>query len=502
VSGREELLDAASAKSAPKPGSSVASGAFYTMLSRVGFILSGYAIHFIMAYLLSPAEYGTLGVIISLITLWRVFLSAGLPQTTSQFIAGDEQRAYGIWRQALKIQMLASLGLWAIYALGTPLWVLLLNDPSLGPDILISSFLIPFMAWFQVNQGYYVGRLEFGRNALYLWIYSLARVVLAVALALVGLRVHGAVLGMTLAVLVAAMTTHFGIPKTSADVGGDQPDWRAMVGFSLPLVMVSLGISALLNLDLLQLQRFYPDGELVGFYNGAVNLGKSPYFLLATFATTVLPSVSQKLKAGDHDAARRLVSKHTTYVILLSLPFAALVAGSGDKLLDFVYPAKYAVAWAPLALLIFSMSGLALLSVLTAALTAAGKPRVSMLIIMGCVVTQVALGTLLIPRYQMLGTAVANLTTVSVGVVACSVLVKRTFGEVLELSRVLKATAISLVIGGTLSFWRSYPITVLPLVYGVGLLLYAAAMVALGAISPQERALLNKALGRLKRVFA
>jgi stage V sporulation protein B len=477
-------------------GGVVARGALYTMLSRVAFILSGYAIHFSMAYLLLPAEYGELGVIIGLITLWRVFLSAGLPQTTSQFIAGDEQRAHGIWRQALKIQMLAALLLWVVYALGTPLWTLLLNDRSLTTDILISSFLIPFMAWYQINLGYYLGRLQFGRQAFYATFYAVARVVLAIVLAVIGLRIHGAVLGMTLAVLAVALLTHLGVPKEPA-AAVEPPDWRRLVGFSLPLILVSLGISALLNLDLLMLQRFFPDSEMIGFYNGAVNLGKSPYFLLASFATTVLPSVARELAAGNQQAAQRLVSKHTTYVLLISLPCAALVAASAAKLLDFVYPAQYQVAGPPLAILIFSMSGLALLSVLTSALTAAGKPRAAMLIVLGCVLLQMALGTLLIPRYQMMGTAVANLLTLLFGLLSCSVLVKKAFGVLLDLGRVLKATAISLVLGVAFSLWQSYPLILLPVLYTVGLGLYGAGMLALGAVTPSERAMLKRALGRL-----
>ncbi len=474
----------------------LARGAVYTMLSRVAFILSGYAIHFSMAYLLTPADYGKLGVIIGLITLWRVFLSAGLPQTASQFIAGDDEGAYGIWRQALKIQMTAALVLWAVYVLGTPLWSRLLSDTSLGLDILISSLLIPFMAWYQINLGYYIGRLQLERQAFYATLYAFARVVLAVILAVVGLKIHGAVAGMTLAVLLVAVVTHAGVPKRAGPLL-DPPHWRRLAGFSLPLIAISLGISALLNLDLLMLQRYYPESEMVGFYNAAVNLGKSPYFLLATFSTTVLPSVSKALKEGNEAGAQRLVAQHNSYVLLLSLPVAALVVASGAQLLDLVYPAKYVVAAPALAILIFSMSGLSLINVLTSAVTAAGKPRVAMLVVLACVGLQVTLGSLLIPRFGMIGTATANALTVLFGVVACSWSVKKIFGAVLELGRVLKATFASAIIGGLFVLLPHYPLMALPFLYAVALAIFAGLMFALGGVTASERALLHKLLRRL-----
>jgi O-antigen/teichoic acid export membrane protein len=491
--------------SEPSPGpslerpkrSNLARGAAYTVLSRVAFILSGYAIHISMAHLLTAPEYGALGVIVGLITLWRVFLSAGLPQTASQFIAGDEARAYGIWRGALRIQMLFALAIWILYVAGAPLWANLLNDPSLTTDILISSFMIPFMAWYQVNVGYYVGRLQFGWQAIYTTLYSVARVALAVLLALVGLRVHGAVLGMTLAVVVVAVLTHLGVPKAP---GGQEglPDWRRLVGFSLPLVVVSLGLSSILNLDLLILQRIMPDSDVTGYYSGAVNLGKSPYFLLASLATTALPSISKALQTGERDAARRLVTQHTSYVLLISLPCAALVAGSSAELMEFVYPTAYTVAALPLTILVFSMSGMALLSVLVAALIAASLPRPAMFIVLACVLIQCVLGVALVPKLGMVGTASANLLAVAFGLLACSWLVKRVFGAVTEFVRVLKAALISAVLGAALSRWHGYSELLLPVLYAAGLVLYALAMLALGAVTPKERAMLDKVLGRFR----
>jgi O-antigen/teichoic acid export membrane protein len=463
----------------------IARGALFIMLSRVAFVLSGYAIHVSMAHLLTPVDYGIMGVILGLMTLWRVFLSAGVPQTATRLIAGDSRQTYWIWRKALKMQLLAAFVLWAVYVLGTPLWVTLLRDRTLWPYILASSPIIPLMAWYQVNLAYFAGRLQFARQAIVIGTYSIARVVFAVVLVVVGLRTHGVVLGLTLAALLVALGTQARIPREPED-GSPLSDWRGIVGFSMPLVVVSFGISALLNLDLLLLQRYFPQSEMIGYYNGAMNVGKAPYWVLSAFATTALPAVAQALSAGNRAAARRLVERHASYVLLISLPCAALVIPSGVELLALLYPEEYAVAADALVLLVCSGAALALLAVLTSAITAAGRPNAAMALVLGCTVLQCALAVALVPRFQMTGAALANLTTVSIGVLVAGWTAQREFGGVVELGRVSKGAAISIGLAAVVSLWRGYSPAVLPAVYCVGLLLYAGLMYAWGGWTESE----------------
>lgn len=473
----------------------VGRGAFYIMLARIAFVLSGYVLHVSMAHLLTPADYGSLGVVLGLITLWRVFLSAGVPQTTTRFIAADPGQTHGIWRKALGVQAAGALALWALYVASTPVWVWLLNDPSLTPYILLSSFLIPLMAWYQVNLAYYAGRMQFGVQAGMISLYSIARVAVAVPLVIAGLGIGGVVLGITLAALLVAALTHAGVRRESPD-GGSVPAWREMVAFSLPLIAVSFGISALLNLDLLLLKHFFPASEIVGYYNGAANLGKAPYWVLSAFATTALPSVAAALGSKDAEGARTLVQRHVSYVLLISLPAVALVLPSARQLLVLVYPEPYGAAAGALALLVGSGSALALLTVLTSAITAAGKPRVSMAIVLACTVLQCFAGIVLVPRYGMLGAATANLTTVLCGVAVAGWVVRARFGGVVETGRLLKAAGLSSLLGLALWLWPDYPPLALPLLYVVGLLLYGGGMVVLGGLAPSELERVRRLLRR------
>ena len=445
-------------------------GTIYNMISRCSFLLSSYAIHFTMAYFLTdPRDYGTLGVIISMVTLARVFLSVGMPQAVSRFIAHEEERAGMILRQGEKIQLIAASIVVIIYIGGIPLWTFLLKDTSLTNYILLSSLLIPLMGWYQINLAYFNGKRKFGHQAFFVGIYSFIRFTLALILVLLGMKVYGVILGFVLAVFSVLIMTKMALPRFE-----DTSDYGSMklIQFAVPIVFLSLGVSFLLNLDILLLKHFFSNSPIIGFYNGAMNLGKAPYFVFYAFAITVLPSVTKALSDNDMAKAKSLVNKNITFLLLLSIPSATMVSATSEKVLDFVYPVAYTSGSAALEILIFSMSGLALLVSLTSIITARGHPVISMSIVLLCIPVQIGLGFYLIPKFKMIGTAYANLITVVLGIVVAGVLVYKYFGVLFEINRVLKTLFASFIVYCLLTYYTAYPLIALPLVYGVAVVFF------------------------------
>ncbi len=126
----------------PKTGrGSMGRGTLEQVISRATFVLSGYALHISMAYLLKgPSAYGLLGLMISVTNIARVLLSTGLPQATPKFIAeADEELAYPILRTSLKLQWIMAAAIIGVYVAGIPLWQDFLNDPTLAPYFCASA---------------------------------------------------------------------------------------------------------------------------------------------------------------------------------------------------------------------------------------------------------------------------------------------------------------------------------------------------------------------------
>lgn len=460
-------------------------GTLDQVISRAVFVLSGYALHISMAYLLKdPATYGLLGLMVNVTNIARVLLSTGLPQATTKFIAeSDESLAYPILRTSMKLQWLMAAVITAVYLAGIPLWMRFLNDDSLAPYFLASAPLIPLMGGHQVLLGYFGGLRRFRAQSWLNTLYSVGRVAFAIAFVLLGLGVGGVLWGFSAALVVALAVSWSMVQPRNP---GPNPESRRLIAFALPLMVLAIGQSFVVNLDLLMLKRFFPGGEEVGFYTGAMNLGSAPYYIFTAFSITMLPLVANALRDNDDIRARRLVARNISFLVVVVAPIVAIVLAVPEALLDFVYPAAYRAGAFALSLLIVSQSLLAVLAALTSAITAKGHPRVAMAVWIVCIPVQLALGFAVIPRLGMAGAAAANLATTLVGVTIASALVWRYFGPPIEPARVAKALVAAAAVYLAMSLPSGYAPLVLPFACLAALVAYGAAMLAMKGITAEE----------------
>ncbi len=470
-------------------------GTLHQMIARGAFVLSGYAVNILMVYLLgNPVLYGVFGTMTNITNIARVLLSTGLPQATSKFIAdNDERLSYPILRTSMKLQWILGAAIVAVYVAGTPVWTRVLSDPSMTPYFWVTAPLIPLMGAFQVLQGYFNGRRRFVAQAWMNILYSVGRVVFAVALAALlaaGLRVYGALGGYSIALVVAIVVSWMYVRPKS---GAENTESRRLMAFALPLMVLAVGQAVLVNLDLLMLKSYFPSADIVGYYSGATNLGRSPYFLFTAFSMTMLPVVAAALAKGEERRAGELVARNLTFLLVGLLPVVAIIAAVPGPLLDFVYPAAYTVADKALVWQTVAQCLLAIVAALTAAITAKGRPYVAMGVWLVCIPVQLGAGMWLVPRYGMAGAAIASLIACVVGTVAGGTVTLRLFGALIEPVRVLKAAAVAVVVYVLMTLPPSYPMWLLPFACFAALGVYGGLMLAVRGITVDEvRSLLER----------
>jgi O-antigen/teichoic acid export membrane protein len=464
------------------PGVSLGKGTLYNVAARVAFIASGYALQFSMArWLASAVEFGRFSVLLSLVTLARMVFSSGVPQAVSKFVAAEQGPAYSTFRRAVAIQLVASLVVWLTLLLLTPALTSFLGDPSLRRPLYLASPLIVLMALYQVNLGYVSGRLWFARQASLTLMTSLSRYAFPAALVLIGWGLDGAVLGL---VISGALLAALSWTRTSEEAAPSSVSVQQFLRFSWPLVIFAFGVNALMNFDLLLLKSYFPASDHVGFYGGAANLGKAPYFAFYAFSATALPALSRHHAAGDMPRVRAELVRQIRYLALGLFPAGGLLAASAPETLALVYGRSYSAAAGPLRLLSLSTCALSLLVIMASALTACGRPRTSMVPMVICLPSQWLFGTLLIPVHGMWGAACSNLLATCLGLICAWWLIARTVGNVVQIA------VFGTVIGGTLL--ASCTFLLLPGVGALGLLVklsfsflvYVAALIAFERLAP------------------
>ena len=99
---------------------------------------------------------------------------------------------------------------------------------------------------------------------------------------------------------------------------------------------------------------------------------------------------------------------------------------------------------------------------------------------------QIGLGLFLIPRYEMMGAAYANLIAVVLGVVLASILVLKHYGVLFHYGHAGKVVIVSAILFAGLHLVPEFPVWWLPGVYMIGFALYGGVMLLIDGVTRDE----------------
>ena len=99
----------------------LAIGSAFLILSKVIFLISGYAVNILAARILGPSSYGIVGIIISIMTLMNIFFLTGFPRATSKYLSENKKWDKNLIKKAKKLQIIFLTISTIIYILISPL---------------------------------------------------------------------------------------------------------------------------------------------------------------------------------------------------------------------------------------------------------------------------------------------------------------------------------------------------------------------------------------------
>jgi len=450
----------------------LAKGTVYLMSAQLVFLISSYAIHFGLARHLGPELYGTFGIILSLLTICRVFVEPGTVRAISKYTAERKELAVAIKNQAMKIQIIFALIIFtSLFALA-PLIANLLKDSTLIPYIRFIAFFIPVSSLYAIYFGLLNGIRAFGKQAAVSIIYHAVKVLVVFALVYLGFKVYGAIGGYLIAGVVSLiMARHYWISKDSKD--GEVTDnfqMSKIVKFAAPIILFSLAFNLVVSLDLFFVKAILGEKVQAGFYTSAAALSKVPYFIFLALSDTLFPSIAKSTSnKGSVELTKRYINQSLRYALMLLVPCSFIISATSRDLISLVYTEVYLAAVAPLSILIFGLTFLCLFIILTTVITASGKPRVSLVMVLILLVVNIVLNRILVSMYGLTGAAVATTITGFLGVLISGIYVYRRFHaltNLLSLFRIVAASSIIYLIA------RSFSVSGVSLFgYYVGLIL-------------------------------
>jgi stage V sporulation protein B len=450
----------------------IAKSAIWVTFSEILFNLSGFVIHAVLGRFLGPAEYGRYGIIITLTTMVIILIGNGIPTAMAKYISEYFETNVGmvkvIKRQAIILQTIVVGGITILFYLAIPLISKLLGDPTLTPLFRISTLIIPAFAAASFYFSYFTGLHKFNIQAGLKILRSVFRIIFIIGLAYL-FRVPGSIAGYVIVplsvFLVAYGVDRFWVNKElrkqilnchcePSEAISESNDgiaavatlprndasfrWQKLIDYAWQIVIFFLAYELLISVDLYLVKALLKNDSLTGIYNGALTVGRIPYYIFYAMTIFLLPMVSRSTSQNNHEETKKILGQAMRIMLLLLVPIIVLMSIYAKPILVDFYGVSYATGATAMSILEFGIGFLTIFYVMSFALNGAGKTKIVMTISIAGFVINALLNYILIRNYSIVGSAIATSITSFIITTWILYYLWRNFGSLIKFKSFLK----------------------------------------------------------------
>ena len=267
----------------------------------------------VLGRLLEPASFGEVQTLVSLFLQIGIFLSV-LGLVSINVIANTDniqQRNRVILELEKLALIISAVLLLASVAFGPWLQAYFKFESPLPFSLLALAVVVTVP--FTFRTAYLRGKKQFGHNSLAFILGAGSKLLLSVALVAVGLSTAGALFGIVLAQLLAftyaaRYARRHGFTESLRGKLWRVPDMRLIkpeLKYALLVLGGSLAVTVLYSVDIVVVKHYF-DVQTAGLYAGIATVARILFFLTASIAQVLMPSVRLRQSAAEN---RRILLK-------------------------------------------------------------------------------------------------------------------------------------------------------------------------------------------------
>jgi O-antigen/teichoic acid export membrane protein len=313
-----------------------------TMMVTFGLVAGffNYLYQLSMGILLTPAQYGTLFSLTSLLAIVMI-LSQSFQTSATKFVSKFKaQNNLGginyLWKFSLKRTLLLGLGLFLALAMLTPLLSRFLNiENEWYFIILFFSFILAFAL--PINWGVLGGLQRFLPLGFSTALWAFLKLSIGVLLVYLGLGVYGGLLPFPLAYFIVFLITLL-LLKDLSTAGNQKCEVSGLFSYTGLTFLAILSFAVLTNIDVI-LVKHYLTPEGAGNYSAISVLGRIALYAPAGVAIAMFPKTSSLFEIGG--SYHLLMRKATLYTLILGGGVVILYWLFPEFIVSFVFQGKY-----------------------------------------------------------------------------------------------------------------------------------------------------------------
>ncbi len=269
-----------------------------------------------MGMLLTPAQYGILFSLTSLLTITMIMSQAfqtSITKFTAKFNAQNNPGGVSyLWKFSLRRTILLGSVLFLILTGLTPLISGFLNiDNGWYLVVPFSSLILAFAL--PVNWGVLQGLQRFLPLGFSAALWALLKLFLAILLVYLGLEIYGGLIAFPLAYFIVFLVTLLSL-KDLARGGNQKSELGGLFSYTGLTFLAIFSFAVLTNIDVI-LAKHYLSPESMGNYSAISVLGRIVLYAPAGVAVAMFPKTSGLFEVGGK--TRFLLRKAAIYTLLI-----------------------------------------------------------------------------------------------------------------------------------------------------------------------------------------
>jgi O-antigen/teichoic acid export membrane protein len=398
-----------------------AKGGSITFVGKIVTLASRLIIAFVLARFLGAAEFGLYNLSVSMIWVASGVALFGLDTAMTRYVAifanrRDEASLWGTIQIGLVVTTILSL------LTGTGLFMFSdtiaqqrFHEPDLAPLLRVSGLIVPFLTLAATagaaTQGF--KKMRYAAIARDI-VQPLIRLILILALAVIGLSAVGALLILGLAIAVSAAMLLYSLNKLFAlkrPLRAGQRHSREIGRFSLSVYLTDLMILFQENIQTVLLGLLHTIAN-VGRFAVASQLNLIGSMFQASITTASKPIIAELYDKGDREQVRRMYQTASKWIFTFNIPFflilvlfpAGILSLFGESFVGGA-TALVLLTWAKMVDVSTGMSG--------ALIDMTGYAKLKLMNGVIQLILSLSLNIVLTPTWGLLGAAIAVLVGVS-----------------------------------------------------------------------------------------
>ncbi len=475
----------------------------FASLTQIFIFIFLLLFNILLARILGPHNFGIFIVVFSMALMVGMFSDMGLSQVIMKYIGRSVRQkdsgASSYFRHLFKIKlaMVVALSL-ALYLSSDFLAATLLHDSQLGSLFKIASLIAAAYSFFIFFDSFFASLNRYDYSLLANFISDASRLLLPVALLIMGFGVLEALYGILAALMFSLVVAGYFFSRlfrnTLLKNSKKSASFAGFDRFLMYSASIGILITAYNNLDTFILSFFRSPTE-VSFYRTALSV--------ATYAAALLPisgkflfSAIVELEEKSNEFIKKAFNKTVRYTIIMALPAAVGVYLLASKIVVLFYSSEYLPAASALALLSPLVFSTIINVLILNVLMISGRLKQALIIPAIVLVYSVVANIILIPMFGYMAAAfnalVIHILFLSLGIYSCRDIIKIK----IDFGSLLKTILSSAAMGLFLYYLLDQIDSVLSggLIIAASALIYLVIQLTIGGINKSDIELLKNAL--------